>query len=107
MHRTVWSHPLESSTPEDFMQRRKFLTASLATTAAALAHSASAQPAAARREFYLLRRYTLRSGPQVKLNEDYFGGALIPALRRLGFGPIGAFRLDIGPETPPHPRRVS
>jgi hypothetical protein len=82
------------------MQRRKFLSASLATTAAALAHSASAQPAAAPREFYQLRRYTLRSGPQVKLNEDYFGGALIPALRRLGFGPIGAFRLDIGPETP-------
>ena len=83
------------------MERRTFLSASLATTAAALAQAAHAQPAsAAPREFYQLRRYTLRSGPQVKLNEDYFGAALIPALRRLGFGPIGAFRLDIGPETP-------
>jgi len=82
------------------MQRRKFLSASLATTAAAFSQGAQAQPPTAPREFYQLRRYTLRSGPQVRLNEDYFGGALIPALGRLGFGPIGAFRLDIGPETP-------
>ena len=69
------------------MQRRKFLSASLATTAAAFAQAAHAQPvSAAPREFYQLRRYTLRSGPQVKLNEDYFGAALFPALRRLGFG---------------------
>ena len=29
-----------------------------------------------------------------------FSGALFPALARLGLGPIGALKLDIGPETP-------
>jgi hypothetical protein len=89
------------------MERRKFLTASLATSAVALARNAAtqAQPAAqnqpaGKREYYQIRRYSLMSGPQLKLTEDYFGKALFPALSRMGMGPVGAFRLDIGPETP-------
>ena len=54
-----------------------------------------------RREFYQLRRYNLMSGPQLKLTEDYLGDALIPALGRMGMGPVGAFKLDIGQDTPP------
>ena len=42
----------------------------------------------------------MQSGPQTSLTESYFGNALIPALARMGMGPIGAFRLEIGPETP-------
>jgi hypothetical protein len=86
------------------MQRRQFLAASLATSAAALACSptAGAGNAAepAHREFYQLRRYLLESGPQVGLTERYLNDALIPALAKRGMGPVGAFRLDIGPETP-------
>jgi hypothetical protein len=83
------------------MQRRQFLAASLAASAAAYAREANAQPAAAAtREFYLLRRYQLQSGPQTKLTESYFSEALIPALTRLGMGPIGAFQLTFGSETP-------
>jgi hypothetical protein len=83
------------------MQRRKFLTASLATSAAALARNVHAQPAEGRaREFYQIRRYSLESGPQLKLTETYLSQALIPALTKLGMGPVGAFRLDFGPETP-------
>jgi hypothetical protein len=52
------------------------------------------------REFYQIRRYSLQSGPQSALTESYLGDALIPALSRMGMGPIGAFRLDLGPETP-------
>ena len=51
-------------------------------------------------EFYELRRYLLRNGPQTQLTQTFFTRALIPALRRLGIGPIGAFRLEIGPESP-------
>jgi len=47
-----------------------------------------------------VRRYLLQQGPQTKLAEAFFSDALIPALTRLGLGPIGAFRLDFGPETP-------
>jgi hypothetical protein len=83
------------------MQRRQFLAASLATSAAALASGSEAQSTTPRsREFYLLRRYQLQSGPQVGLTERYIGEVLIPALTKRGMGPVGAFRLDIGPETP-------
>ncbi len=83
------------------MQRRHFLAASLATSAAALASNLKAQaPTAHAREFYLLRRYSLQSGPQTKLTETFIADAFIPALSRIGIGPVGAFRLDIGPETP-------
>ena len=83
------------------MERRHFLAASLAATAAAVTRPALAQPpAAAGREFYLLRRYRMVSGPQLKLTENYFAGALLPALAKMGLGPVGVFKLDFGPETP-------
>ncbi len=89
------------------MQRRQFIAASLSASASALtAGSAShspmtaAIPANPAREFYLLRRFGLRMGPQTALLEQYFAEALLPALTRLGFTPVGAFKLDIGPETP-------
>jgi hypothetical protein len=52
------------------------------------------------REYYQIRRYQLVNGPQQKLAESYFGDALIPALTRMGMGPIGAFKLVYGAETP-------
>ncbi len=86
------------------MKRRQFLAASLATSALALAHEASDAQSApgSDREFYLMRRYDLGSGPELKLTESYFSGALIPALGRMGLGPIGAFQLDYGQQTPAH-----
>ena len=83
------------------MQRRKFIAASLAASAVAFTREGKAQAAASRaREFYQLRRYFLQSGPQTALTEKYIGDALIPALGRMGMGPVGAFQLEIGPETP-------
>ena len=41
----------------------------------------------------------MQSGPQATMTEKYISEALIPALAGKG-GPVGAFRLDIGPETP-------
>ena len=83
------------------MQRRKFLAASLAASTLAAARSSDAQAASSRaREFYQIRRYSLYSGPQTGLTDRFISDALIPALTRRGMGPIGAFRLDFGPETP-------
>jgi NIPSNAP len=83
------------------MQRRQFLAASLAASAATLARESGAQPVEApSREFYQIRRYSLFSGPQTKLTESYLGAALIPALTKMGMGPVGAFRLEFGAETP-------
>ena len=83
------------------MHRRQFLAASIATSAVAFAGNAPAQtPATTSREFYQLRRYSLKSGPQLKLTESYFADTLIPTLARMSMGPIGAFSITIGPETP-------
>jgi hypothetical protein len=83
------------------MQRRQFLAASLAASTVALARDAGAQTSDRKaREFYQIRRYALQTGPQQKLTESYLADALIPALTKMGMGPVGAFRLDIGPETP-------
>ncbi len=90
------------------MQRRQFVRSSVAVSLAAIAGgvqaqgqaSGAAQGNAGGREFYHLRRYSLRSGPQLKATESYFSDALIPALTRMGMGPVGAFKVDIGPETP-------
>jgi hypothetical protein len=88
------------------MQRREFLSASLAASAAAFSKNLAAQspastsPASQPCEYYLLRRYHMVTGPQTKQSDTYFSTALLPALTRLGLGPIGVFRLDYGPETP-------
>jgi len=79
------------------------VTRSLAASAAVLAEGASGAAQGSpgkQREFYELRRYTLQSGPQTKLTDSYVGEALIPALNRMGCSPVGAFHVDVGPETP-------
>ena len=86
------------------MHRRQFLNAATAAaTAAALTGQLAAQtptPPNSAREFYLLRRYHLQSGPQTTLCEHFIANALIPAVNRMGMTPVGAFRVDVGPETP-------
>lgn len=82
------------------MERREFLTASLAASALAFANSSEAQtPSGKPREYYEIRKYHLQNGPQTKLTENYVANALIPALNRLGIAPVGAFHLEFG-ETP-------
>ena len=88
------------------MQRRTFLTSSLATAslgAVGLGARSQAVPGTSDgkgREFYELRCYQLLSGPQRKLCDDFFRDALLPALNRLGITPVGVFDVTIGPESP-------
>jgi hypothetical protein len=85
------------------VERRKFVTSSLA--AAALGFTGAPALKAdtstpSNREYYELRKYSLFSGSQTKLTDNYLAEALIPALNRMGFSPVGAFNLTFGPETP-------
>jgi hypothetical protein len=83
------------------MQRRQFLAASIAASTLAVAGEATAQSSEQKsREYYQLRRYNLKNGPELKLTEDFFRDALIPAAKRIGLGPVGAFRLEFGEQTP-------
>jgi hypothetical protein len=84
------------------MERRDFLAGTLAASALAAVPGASAQnqnESSKQREYYQIRRYFLQSGSQTSMTEKYISEGLIPALAGKD-GPVGAFRLDIGPETP-------
>jgi hypothetical protein len=85
------------------MNRRNFLKSSTAAIGfAGLAAGVSAQAAdeVTPREFYELRRYQFRYGPMVKRFEQYVTRAALPAMQRLGIGPIGVFTPMNGPDTP-------
>ncbi len=86
------------------MKRRGFLVSSLAaSTLAGVTPSVAAAtdaPAPAGREYYELRKYQLRRGPQQQRIDAYFRDANIPALNRLGIKPVGVFNTSIGPGSP-------
>jgi hypothetical protein len=91
----------QRGTSEAGLERRDFLAGSLGVSALAMAgRGAEAQVAATGREYYELRQYHMQSGPQGKALNNYLNDALIPGLNRLGMSPVGAFNLEIGPETP-------
>jgi hypothetical protein len=79
------------------MNKRTFAKTSLAVaTAGYLSPSSSSAapvkegPAASERDWYELRAYTLKTAKQPLL-EDYLAKAFIPAVGRLGLGPVGVF----------------
>jgi NIPSNAP len=86
--------------------RRDLLSSSLAASTfaslSAMGDSPESQGSGAStgREFYELKRYQLRNGPETKLVNTYLRDAAIPALNRAGIKPIGAFSGMIGPENP-------
>jgi hypothetical protein len=82
------------------LQRRDFLTSSLAAAAVALNPTLSSAQAGKPRQYFEFRKYQLQSGPQTKLLQSYLSDALIPALNRMGLTPIGVFNLDLGPQSP-------
>jgi hypothetical protein len=78
------------------MNRREFL----ATGGIAMSTQASA--ADAKRSILVLRRYQLRNTPDAMARrlQDFLEKSLIPAHKRLGVGPVGAFTSVIAPESP-------
>jgi NIPSNAP len=83
------------------MDRRNFLSRSLAASALSLATAGDLAAQDTSAPVYMdLRRYHLANGPGVKLTTDFFANALIPALNRLGIEPVGAFSVYFGPDSP-------
>jgi hypothetical protein len=82
------------------LERRDFVTSAIAMAGVALSGGEGRAQAQPSREFYQLRKYTLQTGTQLALAQNYFEHALIPLLNRMAMTPVGAFKLDIGPETP-------
>lgn len=88
------------------MKRRDWITSSLAASAlAALPAMGSGgqeamNPGSRSHEFYVLKRYQLRSGPQQGLMDDFLAKAAVPALNRARVKPVGVFHGMAGPENP-------
>ena len=79
------------------MKRREFIAAScLAGLAPVGAACAAAEEGSAGKELYELRLYHLEPGDKQKLFDDFLKQAAIPALNRLGIGPVGVFRMMEG-----------
>src|SRR5437763_873464 len=87
------------------MERRSFVKNSLLTGAlgsvlpAARYNVSTSDTKKNPREFYELRAYTLKDESKLRLVEDYFERAAIPALNRLGSHHIGVFR-EMKPSEP-------
>jgi hypothetical protein len=88
------------------MTRRDWLAGSLAASsfgglsAASTGASSPGSAGPAARDFYELKRYQLRSGPEPRLLDAYLREAAVPALNRVGVKPVGVFTGVIGPESP-------
>ena len=81
--------------------RRHFVKSSVSAGVGAglLGTSALAEQPAGR-DYYELRAYHLRRGPHERQMSDYVKDALVPALRRIGTGPVGVFNVAVGPDSP-------
>jgi hypothetical protein len=72
------------------MERRRFVSASLAAGAAAAAGESAAQESRKMQLFELLQ-YRLRFGPMETRFAEHAKTALVPALNLAGITPVGAF----------------
>ena len=83
------------------LKRRAFLQRTAVAAGLAglpLAGTQAAETAPAQLEYYELRLYHFRKGAQQRRFDDYASKAAIPALNRIGIGPVGVFNVAIGPE---------
>jgi hypothetical protein len=94
---------------ESELERRDFLAASAAAALVQSSNvaavessggSAAEGPAAGAPLLLELRRYRLRNGPMTARFSAYAKNALVPALARLGVGPVGAWTVSLGSDSP-------
>jgi NIPSNAP len=82
------------------MNRRELVKGGMALAAVMAAGSGEAQEKSEAREYYLLRQYKLNRGAQDTATQKYFKDVLLPALGRMGMGPVGVMSLAYGDGTP-------
>jgi hypothetical protein len=87
------------------MERRAFMAVGAAAALAkpgdlAAESSPAAAPAGGAPLLLELRRYRLRNGPMAARFTAYAKDALLPALGRAGIGPVGAWNVSLGADSP-------
>lgn len=82
------------------MKRRDFLTSAAGLAVLpTLAAQADDAPRTGH-QYYELRLYHLRRGPQTEMFDKFHRDAAIPALNRAGVQPVGVFSVSAGQESP-------
>jgi len=81
------------------MNRREFLTTTGAVGMAGMS-SLAVGAGAAGREYFEFRQYRLHTGSKKKLVGDFLRDVGIPAMNRIGIGPVGVFTAMYGPSSP-------
>lgn len=83
------------------MKRREFLTAaSLAGIAGMSSLAAAAEGDDGKQEYFEMRQYRLHVGSKKRLLGDFLRKVGIPAMNRIGIGPVGVFNAMYGPNSP-------
>jgi len=72
------------------MNRREFVAASCLAAAAPVAGMAASK---GHRKYLELRHYEIASPDKQKMFDDFLAKAAVPALKRLGIGPVGVFKM--------------
>jgi len=83
------------------MKRREFLTAAgLAGITGMSSLAAAAEGGGGKQEYFELRHYHLHTGSKKRLVGDFLRDVGIPAMNRIGIGPVGVFNVMYGPNSP-------
>lgn len=83
------------------MNRRDFLTATSFAGISGMGSLAMAEGSEGnKQEYYELRQYHLHVGPKQRLLGDFLRDIGIPAMNRIGIGPVGVFNAMYGPNAP-------
>src|SRR4030042_1315683 len=83
------------------MRRREFLAAAAIAPIAGMSSSVGAgQGEGGRREYFEFRQYTLHVGSKKNLVGNFLREVGIPAMNRIGIGPVGVFNAVYGPNAP-------
>ncbi|KPL23408.1 MAG: NIPSNAP family containing protein [Phycisphaerae bacterium SM1_79] len=83
------------------MKRREFLTAAgLAGVAGVSSLATAGDSDDGKREYYEFRQYRLHVGSKKRLVGDFLRDVGIPAMNRIGIGPVGVFNAMYGPNSP-------
>jgi len=82
------------------MKRREFLTAASVPIIAGMSSLAAAEDEDDKREYFEWRQYRLHVGSKKRLLGDFLRKVGIPAMNRIGIGPVGVFNAMYGPNSP-------
>ena len=83
------------------MNRRDFLTATSAAGVAGMTSLAgAAESDAGDREYFEFRQYYLHTGSKKNQVGNFLSRVGIPAMNRIGIGPVGVFQAKYGPSDP-------